>query len=131
MLQEFPCDIREDIMMFGSCDQCIENTLSSGCDIGSSYRGGSAGFMFNSPFRGFITAAHVAVKNIGAFYKSEEKDLSCTMSLREDIVHPFKSPVIVGEVDKCILGNFNNDGLDVAIVRMHNQNGKYIYFFRI
>lgn len=132
MLQEFPCDIREDIMMFGSCDKCIENTLSSGCDIGSSYMGGSAGFMINSPFRGFLTAAHVAVKNVGAIYKSEENDLFCARGLREEIVHPFKSPVIVGEVEKCILGNFNNDGLDVAIVRMNtpmqNPTGKYIYF---
>lgn len=137
MLQEFPCDIREDIMMFGSCDQCIENTFSSGCNIGSSYKGGSAGFMINSPFRGFLTAAHVAVKNVKDFYKSElkETDLFCTRSLREEIVHPFRSPVVVGEAEKCILGNFNNDGLDVAIVRMNppmqNPNGKYYIYFKI
>ena len=135
MLLDFPCDIREDIMMFGSCNQCIENTLCSGCDIGSSSKGGSAGFMFNSPFKGFLTAAHVAVKNVGEFYKPEGTDFSCTRSLQVEIEHPFGSSVIVGKVEKCILGNFNNHGLDVAIVRMNtpmqNPNGKYIHLFLI
>ena len=112
----YPCDIREDVIVFGSCEHC--NCLNTGCDIGSKYSAGSAGFFVNFPFEGFLTAAHVTVKNVRDVYQfiSDNFDKT-TNGQKEVIMHPSSSQNMVGEVEKCICGNYFSYGTDVAIVR--------------
>lgn len=118
-LNGYPCDIREDLVMFGSCDYC--STLNPGCNIGSknSSKFGSAGFLVEkqSKFKGFLTAAHVVIDNVKSIYRDNSGDFSKT-KLKGDIVHPSNSMRKVGELHSCIFGNFISCGTDVAIVRM-------------
>lgn len=112
------CDVREEIIMFGSCDNCLANTFNLGCSIGGPLNGGSVGFLINSPFKGFLTAAHVAAEDANAIYKCAETGFERTKGRKEDIAHPFNSSFKIGTVEHCFFGNFDNNGLDVAIVRM-------------
>ena len=116
--KEIPCDFREDIIMFGSCNNCLGDTFSFGCDIGGPINGGSLGFFINAPFKGFLTAAHVAAQDAKGIYKGHETGFERTIGNKEKITHPFKSPIIIGTVEHCIFGNFRECGLDVAIVRL-------------
>lgn len=116
--KEIPCDIREDIIMFGSCNNCLGDTINLGCNIGGPINGGSLGFFINSPFKGFLTAAHVAAEDAKGIYKGHETGFERTTGNKEKINHPFKSPIIIGTVEHCIFGNFRECGLDVAIVRL-------------
>lgn len=111
----YPCDIREDVIVFGSCKHC--NCLNTGCDIGSKYSAGSAGFFVNFPFEGFLTAAHVTVKNVIDVYQFISDNFDKTNGQKEVIMHPSSSQNMVGEVEKCICGNYFSYGTDVAIVR--------------
>lgn len=115
-IKDYPCDIREDIVVFGSCTNCPY--VKEGCDIGSIYFSGSAGFLVISPFEGFLTAAHVTVKNVGDVYQSISNNFDNTNGHKEKIMHPSSSQNMVGEVEKRICGNFFSYGTDVAIVRM-------------
>ena len=116
--EEIPCDFREDIIMFGSCVNCLGDTFNLGCNIGGPKAGGSLGFFINSPFKGFLTAAHVAAEDAKRIYKGHETGFERTLGNKENITHPFKSPIIIGTVERCIFGNFRECGLDVAIVRL-------------
>lgn len=115
---EIPCDFREEIIMFGSCNNCLGDTFNLGCNIGGPINGGSLGFFINSPFKGFLTAAHVAAEDAKGIYKGHETDFKRTQGNKENITHPFKSPIIIGTVERCMFGNFRESGLDVAIVRL-------------
>ena len=120
--KEIPCDFREDIIMFGSCNNCLGDTFNLGCNIGGPNVGGSLGFFINSPFNGFLTAAHVAAKDPQGIYKSHEpgferiKENEGNEENEDQITHPFNSQIIIGTVKHNIFGNFREFGLDVAIV---------------
>ena len=125
-LKDYPCDIREDLITFGSCENC--HSLNPGCDIGSPFFAGSAGFLVESAncFKKFLTAAHVVVKNCGDIYQLNSDDMSkTTCSPQENIMHPSNSSNNVGTVENCIFGNYWSYGSDVAIVRMNTSAGIY------
>ena len=113
----FPCDFRVDLVMFGSC--CSENcaTVNPGCDIGSLHFAGSAGFLVNTPYEGFLAAAHVAVENAHVIYKDQSDSFDNTQGSDEEIMHPSESVYSVGTVENLIFGNYCSYGADVAIVR--------------
>lgn len=127
---EIPCDFREDIIMFGSCGNCLGDTFNLGCNIGGPKASGSLGFFINSPFKGFLTAAHVAAKDPQGIYKSHEpgferikenegnKGNEGNEGNEDKIAHPFNSKSFIGIVKHCIFGNYGEFGLDVAIVRL-------------
>ena len=123
----FPCDIRVDLVMFGSCrsENCL--ALNPGCDIGSLHFAGTAGFLVNNPnetYEGFLTAAHVAAKkeNLPDIYKEESENVKDTKGSKEDIiVHPSESVYCYGTVENFIFGNYCQFGADVAIVRKSND----------
>ena len=119
----FPCDIRVDLVMFGSCrsENCIN--LNPGCDIGSLHFAGSAGFLVNKPYdpyEGFLTAAHVAAGNASGIYRRNSDNFDNTNGSNEKIMHPSESVYSVGTVDNLIFGNYCSYGADVAIVRKIN-----------
>ena len=122
--EKIPCDFREDIIMFGSCNNCFGDTFNLGCSIGGPNTGGSLGFFINSPFTGFLTAAHVAAKDPQKIYKFHEpgferiKEIEGNEENEDKITHPFNSQIIIGTVKHIIFGNFGEFGLDVAIVRV-------------
>lgn len=122
----FPCDIRVDLVMFGSCrsENCVN--LNPGCDIGSLYFAGSAGFLVNTPYypyEGFLTAAHVAAENAGGIYRRNSDNFDNTKGSNEKIMHPSESVYSVGTVNNLIFGNYCSYGADVAIVRKINAAG--------
>ena len=123
--KEIPCDFREDIIMFGSCNNCLGETFNLGCNIGGQNTGGSLGFFINSPFKGFLTAAHVAAKDPQGNYKSREPGFERIIGNKrkegnteneDKIYHPFQSKITIGTVKHIIFGNFRDFGSDVAIV---------------
>lgn len=61
------------IILFGSCDDCGEENANPRCGIGMTFSNGfgSAGFLANSTRTdetGFLTAAHVVVRNLEKLY---------------------------------------------------------------
>lgn len=117
-LRGYPCDIREEIIIFGACENC--RNVNPGCDIRSNRLSGSAGFLVHFrklDARGFLTAAHVAVENVGLLYKHNSENYLNT-DHSGDIMHLNNSCDKVGEVKKCFFGNFRSCGSDVAIVCM-------------
>lgn len=118
-IKGYPCDIREDLVVFGSCDHC--STVNPGCNIGStsSSKFGSAGFLIEQQnrFKGFLTAAHVVFDNVESIYRDNAGDFSNT-KLKGDILHPANSMRKVGKLHSCIFGNFISCGSDIAIVHM-------------
>ena len=127
-IKGYPCDIREDLVVFGSCDHC--STLNPGCNIGSkiSSKSGSAGFLVEQQnrYKGFLTAAHVVFDNVESIYRDKAGDFSNT-KLNGDILHPSNSMRKVGELHSCIFGNFISCGSDIAIVhtsRFSSPSGK-------
>lgn len=129
---KYLCDTREKIVMFGSCESCLN--VNPGCDIGSHFFAGSAGFLVNSsncPFTGFLTAAHVVVKDVSSIYEENSPNFFVnTYNQQEDIMHPSNSGKKIGVVHNCIFGNYCSNGSDVAIVRMSSDakttEGEYL-----
>ena len=115
----FPCDIRVDLVMFGSCRSENCEALNPGCDIGSLHFAGSAGFLVNAPYEGFLTAAHVArnKESLIDIYKEESANFDDTKGSDEEIMHPSGSVYCAGTVENIIFGNYCLFGADVAIVR--------------
>lgn len=135
-LGDYPCDVRREFVMFGHCDDC--QTLNIGCSIGipSVKSAGSVGFFVRSndsqgfPKYGFLTAAHVAIKQCDKLY--EDSSLLSKHSLAKqshEIIHP--SPVdnainiVVGEVIESFIGNFGSHGIgiDAAFVETKQEVG--------
>lgn len=138
-LQNVPCDVREDIILFGSCNDC-EN-VCPGCSIGISFKNeyGSAGFLAKSNLlsnihvSGFLTAAHVAIHDLQGLYSSKVLMSKSTVGRKKHtIVHPSwvhsgkNEPV--GEVWESFCGNFNDIGIDAAFVRNDEPTKKGIFF---
>lgn len=134
-LEGWPCDVREDFIMLGTCTPDCRSKLKTadlpqlGCSIGmpSDKRFGSVGFMYesrNSDEFGFLTASHVATKSCHLLYKHNLL-LSQQDHRREEhcIVHPSwldndRVNHNVGSVVESIFGNYKSSvGLDFAAVR--------------
>lgn len=144
-LDGYPCDIREDFVMFGHCLGC--QTLNIGCSIGIPLiqSAGSVGFFVRSndstqgiSKSGFLTAAHLAIEQCDELY--EHKSLLSTTHLSNmshKIVHPSYADnaanVVIGEVIESFFGNYgtNEIGIDAAFVQTNQQNlgGKCMSFF--
>lgn len=142
-LDGYPCDIREDFVMFGHCVGC--QTLNIGCSIGIPLvkLAGSVGFFVRSNDStqgiyksGFLTAAHVAIKHCDELY--EHKSLLSKDTLANnshEIVHPSyadnNANVVIGEVIESFFGNWTNGtGIDAAFVQTNQRvlGGKHVIF---
>lgn len=141
----WPCDVREDYVMFGHCpNRCFafrQNLPDPGCSIGipSVDSSGSVGFLIEpknptDQFQcGFLTASHVAVKR---FKELNNTLLSMThLSLENHlIVHPSWQDNgyvdnTVGQVIESFCGNYGHRmvGLDFALVRSNECRKEGIY----
>uniref|UniRef100_A0A8W8MXB2 Uncharacterized protein n=1 Tax=Magallana gigas TaxID=29159 RepID=A0A8W8MXB2_MAGGI len=134
------CDVREDIVMFGTCFDCRQIFYPNpGCCIGlPSFGIGSAGFLAKlkgsvSPVTGFLTAAHVAAKNWTDLYDFNELLSNLvTGECGDEIVHPllpgFTDYKIIGKVKESFCGNWGEEGIgmDAAFVQnFQPQDGEY------
>lgn len=144
----WPCDIREDYVMFGHCpERCSASRQSlpeSGCSIGipSVDSSGSVGFLVEpknptEQFRcGFLTASHVAVKRFKELNHHKSLLSMSHLSLEEHlIVHPSwqdnsHMDNAVGQVVESFCGNYGlcQTGLDFALVRIHGCREEGIFF---
>lgn len=147
----WPCDIREDYVMFGHCpNRCPasrQNLPEPGCSIGipSVNSSGSVGFLVEpknptEQFRcGFLTAAHVAVKRFKELNHYKSLLSMSHLSLEEHpIVHPSwqdngHMDNAVGQVVESFCGNYGicQTGLDFALVRIHGCREEGIIRFGI
>lgn len=147
----WPCDIREDYVMFGHCpERCSASRQSlpeSGCSIGipSVDSSGSVGFLVEpknptEQFRcGFLTASHVAVKRFKELNHHKSLLSMSHLSLEENlIVHPSwqdnsHMDNAVGQVVESFCGNYGlcQTGLDFALVRIHGCREEGIFLFSI
>lgn len=130
-LDGWHCDVREDIAMFGICFDCRQITYPNpGCCIGLPSNGvGSAGFLVKSkdsesPVTGFLTAAHVASKNLTDLYNFNELLSNLvTGECGDEIVHPLLPGCtdykIIGKVKESFCGNWGEEGvgMDAAFVQ--------------
>lgn len=133
-LEGWHCDVREDIVMFGAacCDCRYITHPNPGCCIGlPSKRFGSAGFLVkskssDSPDSGFLTAAHVAAKDLAVLHENKLLSSLDSSECRDDIVHPFPPPEhtqyqMIGKVKKSFFGNWGEEciGIDAAFVQSY------------
>lgn len=144
ILEGYPCDIREDFVMFGHCVGC--RTLSIGCSIGvpSIKSAGSVGFFVRSNESskgvskcGFLTAAHVAIEQCDELYEHRSllsKDPLANIS--HEIVHPSyadnETTAVIGKVIESYFGNWTNEtGIDAAFVQTNQRNlgGMLLFFY--
>nr|XP_022310159.1 uncharacterized protein LOC111115634 [Crassostrea virginica] len=129
-LEGCPLDIREDYILFGHCQNCENRHPKPGCDIGrdSSASAGSIGFLVRKSLNdriiqtegGFLTAAHVAIKNFAGLYESHS--LLTKNDFGNDdhvIIHPSATGKRIGKVVEAFCGNFGKEktGLDIAFVK--------------
>lgn len=130
-----PIDIREEIFMFGFCDNC--QLIDKGCSIGRPFNdsAGSVGFLVKSNCQskewGFLTAAHVAYENL-----LELKNVSNSLlENSQEIVHPSyldsKSNNIIGRVTKASYGSLQTSeyskGIDAAFVHVYEPEIRGIF----
>lgn len=122
----WPCDVREDFVMFGACpNKCSpmsQNFPDPGCSIGvpSDIASGSVGFLFesndpkNPNVSGFFTASHVAIER--SYLELFQNDATfSSLALKSDdhcIVHPSCEDNghvdhTVGSVQEAYCGNYD------------------------
>lgn len=142
----WPCDHREEFFMLESCPSpCPSRDYAFpelGCSIGPDLQTtGSVGFMVqsqnNSKKTGFLTAAHVAVKDLNKtklhFPKVKLEEIT-------KIKHPSnaddeKNSKEVGKVVEAYYGTYDGRGLDVAYVENYCSRESmiiiifFIYYF--
>lgn len=143
----WPCDIRENFVRFGRCPQnCMAQNLSlpdPGCSIGkkSDSSSGSAGFLYesreptNALGDGFLTAGHVAVKDLDRGRLIPDKSFTTANLCPDDniIVHPSYQEFgyrnhRVGRVVEAFLGNHKHKGLDLAVIKIAEPRNKSKYY---
>lgn len=123
-LKGCPVDIREEFIMFGHCSSSCD-PLKQGCSIGipEEEKAGSVGFFVRSTVsldKGFLTAAHVALKEIDI----PISDSGFVVGTHK-IVHPSsgdsKQNKIVGIVSRSVRKSIGpkdkETGVDVAYVK--------------
>lgn len=150
MIAGWPCDTREDFVMFGKCPRpCPSPSISfpeSGCSIGipSVDSAGSVGFLVESKCStktlgsGFLTASHVAIEHFEDLYHQKSfLSMNHLLSLKDHhIVHPswqdsgnidFK----IGKVVESFIGNYGSKhtGLDFALVKNCTCRKEGIFFY--
>lgn len=143
-LKEFPCDVREDVILFGSCYDCRYVNASPGCSIGMFFKSdsGSAGFLAKSNLAsnkyvtGFLTAAHVAIQDLNILYNAQVLMSKCIVGMKKHkIVHPSwpdsADSESIGEVVESFRGNFNNIGIDAAFVGNYVSTDRGNVYFPI
>lgn len=136
------CHVREDLVMFGMCFDCRHIFYPNpGCCIGVPSIGiGSAGFLVKlkdskSPVTGFLTAAHVAARNLNDLYNRNAL-LSTLVSsdCQDEIVHQLLPDntqyQVIGKVRESFCGNWRGFGIDAAFVENSEprQEGKINMF---
>lgn len=140
-LEMWPCDIREDFVMFGHCPTACPashgNLPEPGCSIGIAevYSTGSVGFLveFNNEC-GFLTASHVVVRNYETLYREEITFPNTQHQNNHDvIVHPSTEDcegvnLDVGQVVQSFFGNYESRALDLALVKCNSSRKEGIYF---
>lgn len=149
MIAGWPCDTREDFVMFGKCPRpCPSpspNFPESGCSIGIPSRdsAGSVGFLVESknPISklqcGFLTASHVAIDRFEDLYHQKSLlSMNHLLSIREHhIVHPSwhdsGNDFNIGKVVESFFGNYGskNTGLDFALVKNCEHRKEGIFFY--
>lgn len=143
------CDIRENIILFGTCTDCGEENAKPGCSVGMTFSSvhGSAGFLAKSNSTrkdetGFITAAHVAIRKLEKLYLAETFFSTCNKGDESIvIVHPSlhhanlhsTQTALVGEVIESYCGNYLNAGMDAAFVRNYKSSirGGFHFFLNL
>lgn len=142
------CDIRENIILFGTCTDCGEENANPGCSVGMTFSSvhGSAGFLAKSNSTrkdetGFITAAHVAIRKLEKLYlaktffstcnKGDESIVIVHPSLHHANLHSTQT-TLVGEVIESYCGNYLNAGMDAAFVQNYKSSirGGFHFFFK-
>lgn len=120
----WPCDLREDFVMFGACpNQCLPSRQTfpdPGCSIGVPLdeNSGSVGFLFESRDKmktyGFLTASHVAIKQpYLQLFQSDATFRSLELKSEDHcIVHPSwtdngHNDHRVGSVVQAYFGNYD------------------------
>lgn len=132
------CDIRENIILFGTCKHCGEENANPGCSVGMTFSSvyGSAGFLAQSNSTGtdetgFLTAAHVAIRKLEKLYLAETLLSTCNEGDESNvIVHPSLhhanlhsiQATLVGEVKESYCGNYLKAGMDAAFVRYYKSS---------
>lgn len=135
-IEGWPCDVREDFFMLGTCPKNCPSTNKDfpelGCSIGmhSKNGSGSVGFLYESIKygSGFLTASHVAIANCHELHV--DNSLLSNHPLGKEthlIVHPSwsdnkKSNRTVGKVVESFYGEYKlseelYEGLDFAAVK--------------
>lgn len=106
-IQGCPCDLREDMVMFGTSTECRYENPNPGCSVGMSFKHefGSAGFLAKSnatlenPVTGFLTAAHVVIQELHKLYQAESLLSDCSagkknisLSIHHGAIAPIANP---------------------------------------
>lgn len=140
------CDIRENIILFGACNACGEENANPGCSVGMTFSSafGSAGFLAKTKTdeTGFLTAAHVAIRNLEKLYLAEAFLSTCNEDDESNvIVHPSLHHAnlhniqctLVGEVIESYCGNYQTKGMDAAFVRNYKPKlgGTFKFIFEV
>lgn len=128
-IQGCPCDLREDMEMFGTSTECRYENPNPGCSVGMSFKHefGSAGFLAKSnatlenPVTGFLTAAHVVIQELHKLYQAESLLSDCSAGGKKHIlIHPSwghsANSQSIGEVVESFCGNYQAVGIDAAFV---------------
>lgn len=129
-IQGIPCDLREDMVLFGTSTECLYENPIPGCSVGMSCSPefGSVGFLAKSnatsenPVTGFLTAAHVAILELHALYRAKSLLSECKFGKeKRTIVHPSwghsANSESIGEVVESYCGNYHAAGMDAAFVK--------------
>lgn len=139
-----PCDVREDIILFGSCYDCRDVNASPGCSIGMYFKSdsGSAGFLAksnlssNNYVTGFLTAAHVAIDDLQELYDAQVLMSECIVGRKKHkIVHPSwpdsANSESAGEVVESFCGNYSKYGIDAAFIKNYEPTDRGKLCFQI
>lgn len=135
-LEGYPCDVREDIVMFGmnncpnNCPARDKYLPEPGCSIGIKEKdsSGSVGFLVesqssaNSFLNGFLTASHVVVEDFAEYYNNNFLSKHEYPFRARYIVHPSyqddaRKSHEVGTVVESFFGEYKSASIDVALVQ--------------
>ena len=134
-LHEYPVVIREvDGFSWTHCSKPNNHELGSGCSIGplSDDKRGSVGFLARDRVsKGFLTAAHVAIKELSLLSRKGTLLSQWTVDPEVyEIEHHHwgdsKCNNIIGRVEDAFIGNYgpNEIGIDAAWIKLYKQDSE-------
>ena len=133
-IHEYPVVIREDRFSLTHCSNPNNHEISSGCSIGplSDAKRGSVGFLARHHVsKGFLTAAHVAIKELSLLSRKGTLLSQLTENPEVyEIVHPSWEDCecnnIIGRVEDAFIGNYgpNQIGIDAAWIKLYKQDSE-------